>query len=350
MKVLEINMEKTWRGGERQTLYTCQGLIAAGCQVDLLCRGGSLLAQKAKAENVPIIELASNYAVLQFLAKKGKLYDIIHAQTAQAQSWALLASAFYKTPIVYTRRVDFKLKGGFSAWKYRRTHKLIAISGAIRQIMEMQGLKNISVIPSLVVKSELDAGRARKATEKVNPDKKKVIGTLAAFVPHKDPLTMVAAIKELRLKRKDFIFLHFGNGELEPQVRQAITEAGLENVYHLMGYVEKVEDFYSIFDVFAMSSQEEGLGSSVLDAFLYKVPVASTNAGGLKETVEGRGLLSPVHNAQALAANINILLDDKALVLELTEKAEREVLENYSLEQSTQKYLEIFRGLLATTD
>ncbi len=171
------------------------------------------------------------------------------------------------------------------------------------------------------------------------------MATVAAMLPHKDPLTLVNTMAELKKMRGDVTFVHFGDGELKPDSEEAIATHNLQDTYHLMGYVEKVEDFYSIFDVFVMSSQEEGLGSSVLDAFLYKVPVATTNAGGLKETVENRGLLSPVHNPKALADNINKLLSEPELAKELTTKAHAEVLENYSLEKTTQEYLTIYRDL-----
>lgn len=350
MKILQVNTEKTWRGGERQTLYVCQGLATAGCQVELLCREGYPLAEQAKAAGITTHEVSNHRASFSFMAKKGRQYDVIHAQSAKAQTNAVASKPFHKRPVVYTRRVDFTVKGQLSKWKYHQTDKLVAISEAIKDIMQRQGFTDISVIPSVIKQQELDIKRAQKITEKLSPTAiqsgdKKIVATIAAMVPHKDPLTLIAAIAELKKLRSDFTFLHFGDGKLKPEVEKAIVANNLQDTYHMMGYVDKVEDFYSIFDVFVMSSQEEGLGSSVLDAFLYKVPVASTNAGGLKETVDGRGLLSPKHNPKALADNINKLLDDTSLVEQLTTKAYTEVLENYSLEKTTQEYLKIYRDL-----
>ena len=106
-----------------------------------------------------------------------------------------------------------------------------------------------------------------------------------------------------------------------------------------------MEDFFSIMDVFVMSSEEEGLGSSVLDAFLYKVPVASTNAGGLREVVNGNGLLSNVKDAEALAYNINELLNSKDLRDTFTETAYRYVLKNHSNEFVSLQYDRLFKRL-----
>lgn len=346
MKILQINTEKTWRGGERQSIYVCQGLIGAGCQVDLLCRKGYPLAEKAKAAGIPTIEVPNNRASFNILAKKGKQYDIIHAQSAKAQSNAVASKIFHKRPVIYTRRVDFTIKGKLSIWKYQKTDKLVAISQAIKNILEKQGLNNISVIPDVVLPKDLNKKRCEETIAQLGIENKKIVATIAAMVPHKDPLTMVAAIAQLKKLRNDFTFLHFGDGELKPEVKKAITANQLQDTYHLMGHIEDVEDFFSIFDVFTMSSQEEGLGSSVLDAFLYKIPVATTNAGGLQETVENRGLLSPIHQPAELASNINRLLNEPELTKSLTANAYKEALENYSLEKTTQDYLNIYQELL----
>lgn len=158
---------------------------------------------------------------------------------------------------------------------------------------------------------------------------------------------MLAAIAELKKQRDDFAFLHFGDGELKEAMEKAIADNQLQDTYYLMGYTENAEDFYSVLDVYTLSSLLEGLGSSVLDAFIYKVPVACTDDGaGLAETVKDRGLLSPIKKPQELAENINRLLSKPELVEKLTTKAYNEVIENYSLEKTTQEYLKIYQELL----
>ncbi|HXU27053.1 MAG TPA: glycosyltransferase family 4 protein, partial [Bacteroidia bacterium] len=140
-------------------------------------------------------------------------------------------------------------------------------------------------------------------------------------------------------------FLHFGEGNLQHEVEKEIAHLNVSRLYHLMGHIDDVEDFFSIFDVFVMSSQEEGLGSSVLDAFLYKVPVVSTNAGGLKEVVEGNGLVCDIKDAKALALSINELLNDADLRKDITDAAYENVINKYSLQTITKQYENVFESL-----
>jgi glycosyltransferase involved in cell wall biosynthesis len=156
---------------------------------------------------------------------------------------------------------------------------------------------------------------------------------------------MVQAIHHLSQMRDDFMFLHFGEGTLQHEVEREIADLNVNRCYHLMGQVDNVEDFFSIFDVFVMSSQEEGLGSSVLDAFQYKVPVVSTNAGGLQEVVEGNGLLCEIKDAKALALSINEILNDADLKTAITENAFDAVQKKYSLETITNQYVETFESV-----
>ncbi len=344
MNILELNFERTWRGGERQTLYNMLGFRDAGHNVVLVCRKGYPLEQKAKAEGFTVFSFNNIFGVILFLITKGSQYDVHHAQSSHILTYCLLTRPFHGKKIVFTRRVDFVPKGSLTQWKYKRTDVLIAISKAVKNIIaDFSGRSDVHVISDIIVPRTLNKERALKILQeaRINGDKK-IIGTTAAFVPHKDPLTMVEAIHELAKRRSDFIFLHFGNGELMEAVQYKIAELGLKDVYKLMGFQQEVEDVFSVLEVFVMSSAEEGLGSSVLDAFIYKVPVAGTDAGGLKELLsEGRAIICAKKDPKGLANAIDKLIDGEANSA-IVERAFNYVQQYHSSEYITRQYLEIF--------
>lgn len=343
MNILELNFERTWRGGERQTLYNMMGFRNAGHEVALVCRKGYPLEQKAKAEGFKVYSFTNIFGVISFLISKGKKCDVLHAQSSHILTYCLLAKPFHGKKIVFTRRVDFVPKGSLTKWKYMKTDKLVAISSAVKDIISaFSGRNDVELISDVVVSKKLNKERAITILQdaRINAEKK-IVGTTAAFVPHKDPLTMVEAIYELSKQRNDFVFLHFGDGELMEAIQYRIAELGLQDVYKLMGFHEDVEDMFSVFEVFVMSSVEEGLGSSVLDAFVYKVPVAGTNAGGLKDLLEAdRGIICEKKDASALAKAINKLLENRANS-SITEGAFNYVQQYHSLEYITKQYLKI---------
>ncbi|WP_191965534.1 glycosyltransferase family 4 protein [Oryzomonas sagensis] len=345
MHVLVINTEKSWRGGERQTLYNIMGFLQAGLQVDLLCRKGCPLSQKARGLGITVHEIGGTLGGLRWLATNAAAYDLIQAQTAKAQTLAAMTKPFHGKPIVYTRRVDFVPRGRLTKIKYRSTDHVVAISNWVKTILENFGIPNITVISDVVVPRALDSGRAAEIVAKVDAKGKKIVATFAALEQHKDPLTMIEAVRGLSRLRDDFVFLHFGDGSLRNTVQQKIDEYRLNDVYHLMGFVSEVEDVFLLMDVFCMSSEEEGLGSSVLDAFAYKVPVVSTAAGGLAEIVAGRGLLCNIKDSGAMAECIDKVLEHPEEYRKTAERAYDYVVSAHSLESTTEQYLELFKGL-----
>lgn len=346
MHILEVNTERTWRGGERQTWYNIKGFKEREIAVSLLCKKSFPLEQKTQELNVPVYTVKGSWGLFFFLCAKGRAFDVIHVQTSKTLTYALLSKLFHGRPVVYTRRVDFVPHGFFTKLKYRWADRIVAISTPIKQILQVTGAKNIPVITEIVEEKKLDADRARNFIRERGWEGKKIIATTSAIVQHKDPLTMARTIATLTEIRKDFVFLHFGSGALQSSLEQEIDRLKIQNYYKLPGFIDNVEDFFSIMDVFAMSSEEEGLGSSVLDAFIYKVPVASTNAGGLREILDGRGLLCSVKDEKALAANIHRLLETPALRQELTDKASCYAREHNSPGAVTTHYLQLFNALL----
>ena len=348
MKVLELNTEKTWRGGERHTYYTVKAFKNIGIEVSILTRKGSPLAKKCKNLDVSVYEVNSNLEALKFLLLKGKEFDIIHAQTPKTQSVAVITKPFHKRPVVCTRLVDFKPEGFFSIMKYRLTDSIIALNETIKKVLEDIGVERIKVIPIMFESEVPDIERAKKFLQNIGIDyeKKKIIATVSALTPQKDPKTLIKAIYELKKIRNDFLFLHFGDGFMKEEIKKDIKNLNLEDTYKLLGFVEKPQDFYPLFDVFVMTSLHEGTPLAVLDAFFNKVPVVAVSSPALKETLEGRGILCPVKDPRCIAKSIDDLLSNRYSVSYITEKAYRWVKDTFSLERLAKEYVNVFKELL----
>jgi glycosyltransferase involved in cell wall biosynthesis len=345
MHVLQINTEKGWRGGERQTLLSMEGLRDAGVTVTLLCLRDRPLAHRARQAGFAVVGVTNQAGALWHLISHGRRYSVLHAQSSRAFGFAAIASLLVPVPLVYTRRVDFVPGGAFTRWKYRRASKLVAISKAIAVILRDAGMGEAEVISSIVSDHRADPARQKALSDELHPGNGPIVGVVGALVPHKDPLTMIGAAAVVRGKMPGVRFLHFGEGDLRDEALTRIDGLNLSGSYHLLGHRSGVEDYFPLFSCFAMSSKEEGLGSSVLDAFNNGIPVASTAAGGLTELVEGRGLLSPPEDAAALGENIIRLLTDKPLALSLAAAAKTYVTTCHDRAVLTRRYITVYEKL-----
>lgn len=350
MKILQLNFEKGWRGGERQTLYCMRAFRAAGHEVEVLCRAGAPLEQRCAEEGFITHGVRNVPAQLAYLARAGRRYDILHAQTANTVTWAVLTRAWHRRPVAFSRRTSFAVKPG-EEWKtgakWRRVDGFVAISEMAAAEPRRLGLDPI-IIRSAVEPHVIDSANVERLVAELGLQGKKVLATSAALIHDKDPLTLISAVAELARTRRDFVFVHFGGGgDCETQARERVQALGLQDIYLFAGFRKGVEDFYSLFDVFVMSSVEEALGSSVLDAFLQRVPVVSTDAGGLKESLaEGRGVLCPVGDARALARGMARCLDDAAFRQVCTQRAYEYVRSEHDVTEMGRRYLALFERLL----
>ena len=72
------------------------------------------------------------------------------------------------------------------------------------------------------------------------------------------------------------------------------------------GYVDDVGNYLAAFDVFIYPSRHEGLGSILLDALEFGLPVVGTAVGGIPEIIDHdkNGFLCSPDDIEALAAAV----------------------------------------------
>ena len=348
LRILQLNLERGWRGGERQTLLSLRLMRERGHDAALLARRGGELAARARAAGIPVFEASGLAGMVWVLLRQGRRYDALHAQTAQAMS-ALALLRFWLGPrLVFTRRTAFPLAhgAGRTAWKWRQADIMVAISEAAAAAPRQLGLAP-RIIPSAVEPTAADPARLQAFLQTHRLSGRRIVATVAALSPEKDPLTLLRMAHTLRQQRSDFVLLHLGaDGAAGDAARQLVHTLGLEDFVIFAGFQTQVEALYPLMDVFVLSSQQEALGSSVLDAFLAEVPVAATQAGGLPELLaDGRGLLSPVGDAPALAAQVSRLLDDNHLRHTVTARALAYVQREHEPSVMVSRYLELYAGL-----
>lgn len=154
MRVLHLNNEKTWRGGERQTLWLAASLREHGVGSAIGCRPGGWLEQRAAAESVPTLRVPGNvFGAAVALARSARHFDLIHCHTARMHSVAAATAAWHRKPILVTRRVDFvPNRGWFNRYKFARAARVVCISQFIAQQLAAWGipLEKLVVIRSAV--------------------------------------------------------------------------------------------------------------------------------------------------------------------------------------------------------
>ena len=123
--------------------------------------------------------------------------------------------------------------------------------------------------------------------------------------------------------------------------------AGLETV-HFAGHVDNVGDYLAAMDVFFYPSRHEGLGSVLLDAMAFGLPVVATRVGGIPEIVTDgeNGMLCDPDDLDGQAAALLELAGDPRLRQQLA-VANRARAEHYRPAEMARQYAAIYRQLLS---
>jgi glycosyltransferase involved in cell wall biosynthesis len=363
MKILHINTERTWRGGEQQTLYLLRSLIERGIGCHLVSQAESPMAQKALEAGVEVFPIAmhgeadlpASLRIRNLITRYG--YDIVHSHTSHAHTLAFFASVGCKTCRLVTRRVDFSIfRNRFlpiNGIKYRfMADHYIAISHKIKEVMVNDGIaaERISV-----VHSGIDLERFRAATGehllsefdiKVG---EKIVINVAHLAGHKGQKYLVEAIPHVLAQLPNTRFFIVGQGELMAALKAQASALGLNRELVFTGFRRDVGAFYKFADLCVMSSVEEGLGTAVLDALACGTPVVATAAGGLPEIIDdgktGR-LVAPADPA-ALAEGIVELLSRKELADAMAAAGRARVQRLFSIDTMADKNLEVYQAIVA---
>ena len=297
-RVCHLNLARGFRGGERQTELIIRALARLGATQQAVVRRGQPLA--ARLRDVPglqVDEIGKPW-LASYRLMRGAL---LHVHTGNAASPAYSMHKLFDTPYVITRRVDARPGNNpLTRARYRRAAGIVAISQAIADGLRdyLPGLKPV-IIPSAHADLRADAQSATWLQQTWGGGL--VIGQVGALVDrHKGQSLLIDAARQLRYAHPDWRFVLVGDGPDEAWLRE--RAAGLENLV-FTGHVDNVGDYLAAFDLFAMPSRYEGLGSSLIDAMAFGLPSVASRVGGipelLRDGIEGR-LVVP-DSADALA-------------------------------------------------
>ena len=364
MKILHINTERTWRGGEQQTLYLMLALKERGIFCHLVCQPDSPMAQKAGEAGLAVFPVFMRgeadpiacYRIRKLIKKYE--YDLLHSHTSHAHTLAFFASVGAKVCRLVTRRVDFSIFRhrflGLSGIKYRSmADYYIAISRKIKDVMVADGVaaKRISVVHSGVDLQRFAGTSGDHLITEFNldPDEKVVIN-VAHLAGHKGQQFLVRAVPGVLEKIPGIRFFIVGKGELLAELKALAASLGIAHKLVFTGFRGDVGAFYKIADLFVMSSVQEGLGTAALDALAAGMPVVAANSGGIPEIIRDgeTGRLVAPSSPEALAEGIIDMLTHPELAGRMAARGREMVAERFSIEAMAEKNLAVYRMLLSS--
>jgi glycosyltransferase involved in cell wall biosynthesis len=175
------------------------------------------------------------------------------------------------------------------------------------------------------------------------PDDAVLIGTVGRMAEVKNHALLVRAAAPLLGPAVHLAIV--GGGPEAGRTAALVEELGVGAFVHLMGEISEVARALAAFDVFALSSDVEGLPLSITEAMGVALPVVATAVGGVPRVVlEGdTGTLVPPRDPPALRAALDAMAKDPAMRGRMGARARTVALERYSAERMAAEYMALYR-------
>ncbi len=242
--------------------------------------------------------------------------DVVHTHMAKAGALGRIAAVIARVPVRVHTFHGHLLQGYFSGTK---TRIIVTVERALRRITShavvigervrgdlvdigITSHETSSMIPPAVPtpnRVPREAARARLGL----PNDVVIVGFIGRLAPIKRPDRVIALARAL----PDVHFSIVGEGELSDVVR---TDAhGLDNVSFL-GWQEDVATVHCAIDVALLTSDNEGMSVSLIEAAAAGLPIVATNVGAIPEIVQHavNGLLADTE--EEIIAAVRRLADD----------------------------------------
>ena len=360
MRVLYVDLEREWRGGQSQALLTLLGLRKRELQVELVAARNSPLAMRSQeagitVHNVPGLGLRARAAAVirQLLAHQS--FDLAHLNEPHALTAAWLARAYKKLPLLLSRRIGFPLRRGWvTRARYASVERFVANSKNVAQSLMDCGIasERIFVVNEGVEIPPLSSTeqRSRARSHWGAKQNEFLFGCVSVFVPEKGQRHLIEALAEVRKSHPEARLLLAGDGHYRGELEALAKRLGQSEAVIFPGFVNEVAKVYDALDAFAFPSEFEGLGTALQAAMAAGLPSISTSRGALAEVVDHeRTALVAEPNGSEFAGAMLRVMNDEDLRKRLSQAGRREVQERFSADRMVDGTIGVYEDVLNPT-
>ena len=282
-------------------------------------------------------------------------YAIPHAYAAYMAKKILLEKRIYIPVVTTLHGTDITLVGKNPSYKPAVTFSInksdivTAVSKSLKKdiLSSFVIKKDIEVVPNFV---DLDLynmdGPCIKS--QIAPNGEKVISHISNMRPVKRIPDIIEIFYRIQ-EKEDAILLMIGEGPEREKAEQQAKDLGIYSKVKFLGKTSEIRRLLCMSDLFLLTSSTESFGLVALEAMASKVPVISSNAGGISEVnVHGEtGFLATIGDVETMAEHSLTLLQNPRLHEEFKANAYRRAQE-FSIDAVVPKYEAIYERALAT--
>jgi glycosyltransferase involved in cell wall biosynthesis len=357
MRVLYVDLEREWRGGQSQALLTLSGLRERGHEVELLAARDSPLANRVSEAGITVHQVP-RFGLRGWAARgmrsliASKRFELVHLNEPHALTAAWLARAHTRIPLLLSRRIGFPLqKNAVSQARYRAVERFVANSKDVAQSLIESGIaaerisivnEGVEIFPLRIPEQRSGARRHWGVREN-----EFLFGCVSVLVPEKGQRHLIEALPLVRALHPEVRLLLAGDGACRAELEALAKRLAQTEAVLFPGFVKDVAQVYAALDAFVFPSEFEGLGTALQAAMAAGLPCISTKRGALGEVIDSeRTALVAEPNGREFAVMMLRLINDEGLRKKLSEAGRSEVKQRFSAGRMVENTIRVYEDVL----
>ncbi len=363
IKVLHLFSSYTIGGAEKQTLLTAISFKELSQKFEPIVAAPkkSFLYEESEKKGVKVKDFTCrgtftpNGVIRLIKIIKSEKIKILHVQQGKLYWTALLMKLFFPDiKVVLHRRQDTRHKW-YAKWHYKIADITLTVSKVVKD--NLIKYENVPSDKVSVLYNAFDITRFEQETDcsdiikEYELENKFVIGTVGAIVSleGKGQQYLIEAISKLRKEYPNIVGLIVGDGAGKKLQQDYAKELGVDDIVKFTGYQSEIPKFLKVMNIFCLlSCGSEGFGNVNLEAEFLKVPVITTNIGGIPETVvDGvTGFLIEPRNVDMIISCVKKLIQDKEYAKNMGLEGHKFVKETFSKQKFVENLTKIYESIL----
>ena len=366
MNILHVSAVKSWGGGENHIENLCRELTIINPKINntILCAKGGLFQKKLNLDKIPHLAVKLAFKMdPRFSLKvidicKSRKIDLLHIHDSTALTLCIMGDHLADLPpFIFSKKTTFPIrprKQTLYKYNYEKIKKILCVSEATKKMtaeMVLRPEKLACIYHGTHVHCEENNSPLQLRTKLKLKEDIKLIGNIANHNWPKDLETLILTANEvINIQRKEDIhFVQIGAyTNRTAAYLKKIKDLALQDHISFIGKVSNASALIPQFNISLMTSKSEGIPQFIYESFLKKIPVISTNVGGISEIIEHNknGLLADAGDYRILANLITELLNDPEKSNRFATFSYKLVLEKYTTEIMAQKTLNQYKTVL----
>jgi glycosyltransferase involved in cell wall biosynthesis len=286
---------------------------------------------------------------------KERKIDVIHTHGYKSDILGLIAAKktgikCISTPHGFGQPGNFKLKMFIKLGVFcqRFFDKVVPLSIQLKNECLAFGIsqEKIFYIQNGVDLTEVEKYRKKKQPKAIGG--KHIVGYIGQMIPRKNIKDLLDIFDATHEKISNIELQILGDGESRAEMEEyAKTLSSFEDI-HFLGFRYDRMEYLKQFDIFAMTSEDEGIPRCLMEAMGMELAVAAYDIPGIDQLVTHieTGLLAKFGDKATLTEYWVDILTNDSKSKQLASRAKTFVEENFSAQRMAREYLELFKQLV----